>query len=164
MCSRRKMNECRFKSESGKKDRIREFLYKHSDMPRNAVDELLEKSLDNFSLKCDDNEIISSATYTPTDWYLCAIKGLATTPKYRGKGFGTEVVDDIMEKTKRDPHCLVLTSDIRYDNKPSKSIFEKHGFEEVNRFCWGEGEKPADILQLVRFPPHDGRYCWNEKE
>jgi len=45
------MNECRFKSKSEKKERVREFLYRYGDMPRNAVDELLEKSLDNFSLK-----------------------------------------------------------------------------------------------------------------
>jgi len=55
---------------------------------------------------------------------------------------------------------LVLAADITYDNTPSKRIFEKNGFEEVTRFCWGQGAKPADIMHYVRMPAKcDGDVC-----
>ena len=73
----------------------------------------------------------------------------------RGMGLGRQIVADAVELASKNPNCLVLSSDITYDNAPSIKAFQSAGFQQVGRFCWEKGEKPADILHFIRFEPTD---------
>ena len=66
---------------------------------------------------------------------------------------GGRIYRKVVKEALKDPMCLVLAGDVTFDNHASKRLLEKSGFKVVNRFCWEEGEKPADILHYVRIPP-----------
>ena len=154
--------ECRFNSESEKKALVKDFLKKYGDnLPPEALNKA-ETLINNFVLECDtNNDITSAVTYEPkTDWYLCTIRYLATHADHRKKGLGLKVATEVIENAKKNPNCLVLAADIDFDNMFSKKVFERLGFTERTRFCWGAGQKPADILHYVKFPPQaDGKSC-----
>jgi len=155
------VKKCDFFNDQEKADRIKSFLREHGDkLPEEVIEQAVEgDSLSNWSLMCDDNnEIASGVTYKENDWFLCTLKNLATRPDMRRQGLAKMVTEDVIEKAKQNPSCLVLASDITFDNEGSKKTIEKFGFKEVSRFCWAKGEKPADILHYVRFPP-DGTEC-----
>ena len=76
------------------------------------------------------------------------------------KGLVSKVATEVIENAKKNPNFLVLAADIDFDNMFSKKVFERLGFTERTRFCWGAGQKPADILHYVKFPPQaDGKSC-----
>ena len=155
--------ECHFTSKDQKRRKIRRFLRKYGDdLPDSAIKRATnEENVDNFAVRCDgNNKIIAGATFDDNDWYLCTIHYLAVAPEHQGKGLGKQVTREVIEKTRKDPNCLVLAADITFDNFPSKAIFEREGFEETTRFCWGKGEDPADILHYAHFPPKkSGEEC-----
>jgi|TARA_Y100000034_G_scaffold79270_1_gene95204 predicted GNAT family acetyltransferase len=131
---------------------LRPFLRAYGDIPAEEVAKATTDLKKWFTL-CDEKDtIVAAGRYEDNDWYLCTLKNIATHPDFRRRGLGGEVVDALLKKTFSNKSCLVLAGDITYNNIGSKRIFKKRGFEEVNRFCWGEGEAAADILHLVRFP------------
>lgn len=155
------VKKCKFKSEKQKKEKLGHFLNEHGDdLPEDVIEDALNEgdSFENFEALCDDGgegEVVSVATYEgeDNDWYLCSIEHLATAPNYRGKGYGTKVVQEVLEETKRDNECLILNADITRGNVGSEKIFENFGFEDVNSFMWGATNRPANVYQLVKFPP-----------
>jgi predicted GNAT family acetyltransferase len=142
---------CRL-SEKALRRELSSFIENYGDIPPDEVVKATAELNEWFTLCDDDDNIISAGRYEDNDWYLCTFKNIATHPDHRREGLGGEVVDALLKKTFDNPNCLVLASDITHDNIGSKRIFKKRGFEEVTRFCWGEGEEPADIMHLVKFP------------
>jgi len=158
--------KCRWKNLNEGREKIANFLREYGDgLPEDAIEKATEtKMVYNFATECDKhNEITALATYDDNDWYLCTVRYLATRPDQRRKGLGKKVINEVMRKAKKDGSCMVMAADITHDNIGSKKIFYKHGFKELNRFCWGKNDKPADILQLVRFPDK-GNKCKHHKE
>lgn len=74
------------------------------------------------------------------------------------KGYGTQIIKELIDKATQEG-AKVIAADITYDNKASLRMAEKAGFKPVSRFCWAKGEKPADIVHLVLYPPEDGNKC-----
>jgi RimJ/RimL family protein N-acetyltransferase len=150
------MQECSFKNIEEKAKRIRDFLLKHGDaLPEEAIQRAITgENLDHWVTVCDDSGgIVSAVTWEHSDWYLCTMHYLATDPEHRGKGLGSKVTTTAVEQAKANPNCLVLAADITASNEPSKRIVKKLGFAETSRFCWAKGEKPADILHFIKYPP-----------
>jgi GNAT superfamily N-acetyltransferase len=151
---------CKFKSINEKRAKITAFLRAHGDnLPESNIRAAVSpKTIGNWALRCDGAKIVSGATFEAgTDWYLCTFKNLATDSAYRKQGLGTAVSKEVLHKAIRKPICLMLAADVTFDNEPSKRIVKKLGFVERSRFCWGKGEKPADVLHYVRFPPTGAR-------
>jgi RimJ/RimL family protein N-acetyltransferase len=155
------MAECDFKSTEEKIRKLQEHLRKYGDaIPERAILEATSgQNLENWVMECDDKgDIASAITWENNDWFLCTMHYLATASEQRGKGLGKKVAARAVESAKGNPNCLVLAADVTYNNEPSKRIFRGLGFEEKSRFCWAPGEKPADILHFVKFPP-EGATC-----
>ena len=118
--------------------------------------------IDRWVLQCDcddPSQVVAGVHYEPSDWYLCTVKNLAVARDRRGEGLGREITQDIAAKASQDPDCLVLAADVTYDNTPSIRSLQTAGFRQVGRFCWEQGEKPADIMHLVRFQPTEEMEC-----
>lgn len=151
------------KNRETKAMKIWNFLSKNGDgLPEEALKEATSgKVLDNWTLLCDEeDQIVSGVTYVNNDWYLCTIHYLATRKEDQRKGFGSKVMERAIGRMKKDDSCLILAADVTYDNEGSKKIFRKNGFNEVSRFCWKEGEKPADVLHYVKMNPgNQGTNC-----
>ena len=159
-----KVCPCDFRSVKEKEDARRNFLEKYGeDLPEEAIIEALSDEVwENWIEYCDckkPNEIVAAIHYINNDWYLCTLKGLAVDPKRRGYGIGSAITREGVEKATKNPDCKVLAADITFDNKPSIRTFEKVGFETVGEFCWAKGEKPTDILHLIRYKPTKDKTC-----
>jgi len=129
------------------------------DLPEQVIAEaVLDEMLPRWHMRCsceDPTEIVAAAYWKPSDWYLCTISGLAVKTELRGKGLGREAVRDVADKAAEDPRCLVLAADVTYDNERSKRSLRSAGFQDVSRFCFGESEKPTDIMHYIRYKPTD---------
>lgn len=149
---------CRFSSRTEHTRRLRPFLRKYGDdIPETDVHKgTREGNLSRWHTVCDckkHNEIVGAMRWEKSDWYLCTLKNAAVKEELRGRGIGTQVYHGAAQKALRNKACLVLAADVTHTNKPSIRLLEKQGFRTVNRFCWGKGEKPADILHYVKLPP-----------
>lgn len=154
---------CGFTSVEAKREAVRTFLRKYGDeLPAEAIEKAVsDENLPLWTLRCnpaDPSEVVSGVRYEHTDWYACTIKNLATAEAFKKKGLGREVTVEAVEHAKGDDQCHLLLADITFNNKASKAIVEPLGFKPVSRFCWAEGQKPADVLHYVLFPP-DGEEC-----
>lgn len=151
--------KCKFPSTKNIKQSYAEFLRVYGDnLPEKSIKEAVKK-LDNWQSLCDcknPKKIVSVGHWVQNDWYLCTIKNLATHKGYRGQGLGTEVVNRLKNYSFKNG-CLVLAADVTTTNAPSKRIFEKAGFESVNKFCWSKKSSPADILHYVKTAPKNGK-------
>lgn len=151
--------ECEFTDKEAEKQFKADFLRAYSDLPEEEILKAVSDDLiPNWVLRCDcqdQSKIISSAHYKPSDWYLCSIKGVAVEKEKRGMGLGGQIVADAVDLASKNPNCIVLASDITSDNIPSIKAFQSAGFQQVGRFCWEKGEKPADIMHLIRFEATD---------
>lgn len=152
---------CRFDNDFQKACSIGSLLEEHGDIP---ADEILKavtpEKMDKWELLCnceDRDSVVSCARREKTDWYLWTIKNLATHEDYRHKGLGGNVTRKCVEKA-IDEGALALACDITVKNEWSRKIFEKLGFEKVNRFCWEKEKPPADILHYALYPPV-GKEC-----
>lgn len=142
----------------------RRFLREHGeDLPEDAIQRMTaDEFWGNWATRCScdkPKEIIATAHYEPIDWFLCTIKGLAVKEVLHGKGIGRQMTQEVVEKASGNPQCLVLAADVTYDNVRSLRCLRRAGFEHVGEFCWAKGEKPADILHLVRFKPTKDKTC-----
>jgi len=160
---------CQFPGREAERKARLEFLQNYGDdLPTDVIERMVRDELwDNWVVKCDcdkPDEIAAAAHWEGTDWYLCTIKGLAVRKDLREKGLGREVTQETVEsasqaKRNGDLRCLVLAADVTYDNMPSLKCLKRAGFQHVGEFCWEKGEKPADILHMVRFKPTDDMSC-----
>ncbi len=127
-------------------------------LPTEAIKKAIDESVqDNWVMKCDcedKTKIISAAHYEHNDWYLCTIKNAITRESYGGKGLGTKISEELMNKMDRDNNCYVYGADIDYDNEPSKRIWEKQGFKSVNKFKYNYDGKSdiAHVWHYVKIP------------
>lgn len=150
------MAECNFKNTEEKIRLLQEHLRKYGDgVPERAILEATSgENLEHWVTECDDDgNLLAGITWINNDWFLCTLHYLATAAEQRGKYLGTKVTTEAAKDAMANPNCLVLAADVTYNNEPSKRIFKKLGFEEKSRFCWGPGEKPADVLHFVKMPP-----------
>ncbi len=95
--------------------------------------------------------------YEHSDWYLCTLKNAAVRPDLRGKGIGSKLYKSTASNALKDSRCMVLAADVTYDNIPSVKALRRAGFITVNRFCWDKGQKPANIMHMVKLPPRGAR-------
>lgn len=155
------LTRCRWRTNDAKRAAIQDFLRKHGDnIPEATVREATtDEELPKWTALCDEEGIAGAMRWAKSDWYLCTLKNAATRDNLRGRGVGGKVYRRTMMSAIRatEPEgystCLVLAADVTWDNYGSKKLLEKMGFKTANRFCWGKGEKPADILHYVRIPP-----------
>lgn len=146
---------CACRMDSKKKvASLRKLLRDYGDKPPSEIPkEVRKETLKNFETICDcKGNVIAAVKQEQTDWYLWTLMDLATHGEHRKKGYGTEVTMRAINKAVKSG-AKVIAADITFDNKPSKKIFKKLGFKQVNRFCWAKGKKPADILHFVLIPP-----------
>jgi predicted GNAT family acetyltransferase len=133
------------------------YLSEYGDIPPEEVASAIA-SPEQWTLWCDQYDQIAAAMRVDqSDWYLCTLKNAAVRPDQRGKRLGSRLYQATTRRAMHAPSCLVLAADVTYDNAPSIRALERSGFRKVNRFCWGRGEKPADILHYVRMPSKDDR-------
>ena len=147
---------CKFSSPKAEKQAVSNFLRQYGD----GLDEKsLREATTNNALKKSDirclcskpDEIITTIAYKHNDWYLCTIGHLATKESERKKGLASAAAQRLIDRAQADKKCLVLAGDITYDNIGSLKIAEKNGFKTVNQFCFGKGEKPANIVHVVKY-------------
>lgn len=155
---------CKFTNRQEERQARQEFLRQYGDaLPESVIQRMTSNTFwKNWVVKCNcskPKDIMAVAHYEPIDWFLCALKGLAVAMAYRGRGLGTETARDTVEFASKEPQCKVLIADVTYDNTPSVKALKRVGFEEATEFCWAKGEKPADILHLVRFKPTKDKVC-----
>jgi GNAT superfamily N-acetyltransferase len=152
------VTNCAFSTKEKLKDALRELLGKYGDdLPAEAIEQAVsDENLGNWVTYCDSrkpDELVAGFHYEHNDWYLCTLKNAAVKTEARGKGIGRQLYLDTASKAKADPRCLVLAADVTYDNEPSIRALKRAGFEEVNMFCWGKGQKPANIMHMILHPP-----------
>ena len=140
-------------------------LYQYGDIPQSEVpDAVCCGKIKDWVTICDGKgNVVCGARMEKTDWYMYTVKNAFTVPKYRNKGLATKVLKQIVDKAVADGAKMVA-ADITYDNKASLRMAEKVGFKPVSRFCWARGEKPAEVVHLVLYPPIDGKVCIEPEE
>ncbi len=133
-----------------------------NDVPASAVRRATTgPELKKWKVYCDrdrPSRLAAVMRWKQTDWYMCTLKNAAVRTDLRGKGIGGKLYPETAKQALKSDTCLVLAADVDYDNIPSIRLLEKIGFEPVNRFCWGRGAKPADILHFVKIPT-EGDTC-----
>ena len=149
------------------REALRAFLRHHADgIPEHdIIQSTRPRSMHQWTLRCDGRGRIAAVMrFAHNDWFLCTLKNAAVRKSLRGRGYGRELYQAtakraLAERTRDGyPACHVLAADVTYDNKASIKALQRAGFRPVNRFCWGKGEKPADILHYVRVSPR-GTAC-----
>jgi ribosomal protein S18 acetylase RimI-like enzyme len=160
------VRQCRWYSTQKKRESIQRFLREYGDdIPEaDVIKATDDDNINNWITLCDGKGIAGAMRYEGQDWYLCALKNAATRPDVRRQGIGRKVYSRTARLALKDDQCLVLTADVTYDNIGSKKLLERNGFRTVNRFCWGEGEKPADVMHYVHVPPKGRRQCLGPKK
>jgi len=155
---------CSFRSLKEKRESRKAFIRQYGEaLPEDEIEKAVVGEVwDQWVEYCnceDKAEIVAGIHYENNDWYLCTLKGLAVKKDWRERGLGKAVTKEGVEKASQNPDCKVLAADITFDNKPSLRCLEAAGFEIVGEFCWKKGEKPADILHMVRFKPTRDKTC-----
>ena len=150
---------CAFNTKEQEREAKANFLRKFGDdLPPDVIESMVSnQNIENWEILCDcDNEIIAGVHYENNDWYLCTFKGLAVNPEFRKQGLGHKVMQGIIDKAEKNPGCLVYAADVTTTNEASHRILNKQEFVPVSKFCWKKGEKPADVLHMVRYDPVKG--------
>lgn len=160
---------CRFDNREQEREARMQFLRDYGDqLPEKVVKDMVDDFWDKWVVKCScDNakQVISAGHWEQGDWFLCAIKGLAVREELRSRGLGREVTGEVMERAMANKDkegnytCLVLAADITYANERSLRCLRWAGFEHVGEFCWARGEKPANLLHLIRYQPTEDKSC-----
>ncbi len=143
---------CKFPSSRAKTEALSSFLREHGDgVPEADIKKATATGEHrNWTAFCDGKGITAAMRYQQNDWYLCTVKNAAVRPDLRGRGIGRELYKQATANAHRDSRCLVLAADVTYDNVPSVRALRRAGFETVNRFCWQRGQKPANIMHMVK--------------
>jgi GNAT superfamily N-acetyltransferase len=153
---------CRFPSSRQKTRALTEFLRQYADELPAAVIKKAAASDEHrkWETVCDSRgEIAAAMRYEHNDWYLCTLKNAAVRPDMRGQGIGGAMYVRTAQRAAQNPMCKVLAGDVTHDNLPSIRAIRRAGFRSVGRFCWGKGQKPADIFHLILLPPSNGDRC-----
>jgi len=151
------LKKCSLRDRPSIRRKLASFLTEYGDLPADQVPGAVEAP-DQWTLWCDDHDEIAAAVRVDqSDWYLCTLKNAAVRPDQRGKRIGSKLYEATTRRALGASSCLVLAGDVTYDNAPSIRALERAGFKKVNRFCWGHGEKPAEILHYVRMPAQGDR-------
>jgi len=138
---------------------IRELLRKDGDkVPESDIRKVTPSTLDEWVVKCDcDGNLVGAMRTKKTDWYLWTIKNGVVKKGLQGHGIGTKLLKEVVEKS-IDQGAKVLAADITFDNVKSQRMAKSRGFKKVSKFCWNKGDKPANILHYVLYPP-TGNKC-----
>lgn len=142
------------RTKKAKMESIQKMLFKYGDIPKSEVRKAtsMDKAKQWVAIFDRQGNALSAGRVVKSDWYSFTVKNLFTIRSARGKGLGTSIVKKlVMLSTKRG--AKVIVADITSTNLPSKKICMKLGFKVVSRFKWAKGEKPADILHFVLYPP-----------
>lgn len=152
------VSACKFPNAAAKTAAIKDFLTKHGDdLPAEVIKKASATDQHRrWTLYCDGNGVAAGMRYEQNDWYLCTLKNAAVRPDLRGKGIGRVLYKQTADSALKDKGCLVLAADVTYDNKPSVKALMRAGFNTVNRFCWAKGQKPANVMHMVKLPTKGG--------
>jgi len=161
-----KTGTCKILDEEERRRVYGNFLRQHGDdIPEETIVKMVAgDNINRWATICDERgDLLAVGHFELMDWYSCAIKGLAVKPEARGFGLGTEIASRSVAlaqdaRSAYGPRCLVLAADVTVDNFPSIRALQRSGFAVADAFCWSKGEKPANILHMVRFKPED-RNC-----
>lgn len=88
----------------------------------------LEKSYCTFEVLIVDSEVVGYYSY-----YNIAgeayINNVAVHPKHQNKGYGTKLINSLIEKAKKEASAITL--EVRASNIIAQKLYEKAGFEKV---------------------------------
>jgi len=59
-------------------------------------------------------------------------------PEFQGKGFGTKLIDQLIEESKQKDLDGIITQTEK-ENIPAQDIYKKQGFQEIDNPEWEEG-------------------------
>lgn len=93
---------------------------------RNEFEKLINDENKLCLVAEDGNKVIS---YIGADYVLdeCNIGNIVTDREFRGRGIGTELLNDLLgELKKRDIKKVFL--EVEFDNEPAMALYEKTGF------------------------------------
>lgn len=98
-----------------------------ADESEEMIDKYLHKG-DLFALY--DGDLKSVCVVAPIDNETCELKNIATYPQYQGKGYGTALINHVLELYKHNfKYMLVGTGEV-----PSiLAFYESFGFKESHR-------------------------------
>lgn len=84
----------------------------------------------------------------PPDWFF--IHSVHIRSKYRNAGYGTNMLNQIINKCKeKNPHSLLLLS-VREDNIKAIKFYERLGFSFDNDYAYiGEGPKLIGMKRQI---------------
>jgi ribosomal protein S18 acetylase RimI-like enzyme len=103
-----------------------------------------------------DNDVKTVSVVTKEDHDTCEIKNLATYEKYRGKGYGSQLLRFIIEKYRHTCGKLILGTG---DNDKIISFYNKFGFtyshtvknffiDNYNHEMYEDGKQLIDMIYL----------------
>ncbi len=113
-----------------------------------AVKELMPEAPESFLESCRQNlsyrikeqkifllnyndEFVSMATISRETEKLQIINNVFTPPKYRGRGYATEICSLIANRIRKKGNYPILT--VNTENKPAINIYEKIGFQKKGK-------------------------------
>ena len=79
---------------------------------------------------------------------------IAVLPEHRGEGVGDELLTSLL-RWGREKNLSFLTLEVREQNLPARSLYEKHGFEVVG-LRKNYYEKPTDNAVLMTYYYKEG--------
>lgn len=91
--------------------------------------ELTNNKCSLYRVLIDNNKVVAYGGM----WILLDeghITNIAVHPEYRGNGFGDKIVEDLILSAK-EKGVTSMTLEVRVSNVSAKSLYKKHGFEEV---------------------------------
>jgi len=98
-------------------------------------------------LSWNGRELVGFASFDPRQRPLCGIIGHnCILPEFRGKGFGKQQVDEILDRFMilKIQTCKVTTNDNPFF-VPAQRMYKSCGFQEISRELW-EGDKTQCII------------------
>lgn len=78
------------------------------------------------------NDIVSIAQTSYEEEKSALITGVATDPKYQGKGFASICISKLLSELVKEGKALYL----QYDNEAAGSIYNKMGFHDIGRMAF----------------------------
>lgn len=139
------------------KEQIIENIRKSGNTPEPFIPSAESINLNDWEMECDENDkVIAQGNLESNsgDWYSCTIQKVYVDEKYRGKGIGERIVQNLIFKAKAKKNkgfddCQILTADVDRSNEVSRNLFEKVGFKIKESFCVPGDKKKADVLRMT---------------
>ena len=111
--------------------------------------DFLRSSFSRYLVAEDDGEILGFVAFMNISGEI-HINNIIVDPKHRKKGIGLELLEAVIDYYKDDKDVMGITLEVRVDNVPAISLYEKLGFVEVGyREKYYKNNKDAYIMWKV---------------